>query len=72
MPIIALRATSDRAADSSTPPKASADAAKRNIAMKRADSPFQHHWLYYAILKYAVIAAAVLVAIYTVYRLYLS
>jgi hypothetical protein len=40
--------------------------------MKRADSPFQHHWLYYAILKYAVIAAAVLVAIYTVYRLYLS
>ena len=39
-------------------------------AMKRADSPFQRHWLYYLILKYAVIAAAVVVALYTVYRLY--
>lgn len=38
--------------------------------MKRADSPFQRHWLYYVILKYAVIAVAVLAAIYTVYRLY--
>lgn len=40
--------------------------------MKRADLPFQRHWLYYAILKYAVIAVAVLVAVYTVYRLYSS
>jgi hypothetical protein len=38
--------------------------------MKRTDSPFQRHWLYYLVLKYAVIAAAVLVALYTVYRLY--
>ena len=38
--------------------------------MKRADSPFQRHWLYYLILKYAVIAAAVLVTLYTVFRLY--
>jgi len=38
--------------------------------MKREDSPFQRHWLYYVVLKYAVIAAAVLVAFYTVYRLY--
>ena len=38
--------------------------------MKREDSPFQRHWLYYLILKYAVIAVAVLVALYTVYRLY--
>ena len=38
--------------------------------MKRSDSPFQRHWLYYLILKYAVIAAAVVVALYTVYRLY--
>jgi hypothetical protein len=37
--------------------------------MKRADSPFQRHWLYYLVLKYAVIAVAVLVAFYTVYRL---
>jgi len=38
--------------------------------MKRADSPFQRHWLYYLILKYAVIAAAVIVTFYTVFRLY--
>jgi hypothetical protein len=39
-------------------------------AMKRDDLPFQRHWLYYVVLKYAVIAAAVVVALYTVYRLY--
>jgi hypothetical protein len=38
--------------------------------MKREDSPFQRHWLYYVVLKYAVIAAAVLVTLYTVFRLY--
>jgi hypothetical protein len=38
--------------------------------MKRSDSPFQRHWLYYLILKYTVIAAAVVVSLYTVYRLY--
>ena len=26
--------------------------------MKRRDVPFQRHWLYYVILKYAVIAVA--------------
>jgi uncharacterized membrane protein YeaQ/YmgE (transglycosylase-associated protein family) len=38
--------------------------------MKREDLPFQRHWLYYVVLKYAVIGAAVVVALYTVYRLY--
>jgi hypothetical protein len=38
--------------------------------VKRTDSPFQRHWLYYIVLKYAVIAAAAVVALYTVYRLY--
>ncbi len=38
--------------------------------MKRTDVPFQRHWLYYLVLKYAVIAAAVVVALYTVYRVY--
>ena len=38
--------------------------------MKRDDLPFQRHWLYYVVLKYAVIAAAVVVALYKVYRLY--
>jgi hypothetical protein len=37
--------------------------------MKRDDLPFQRHWVYYLVLKYAVIAAAVVVALYTVYRL---
>jgi hypothetical protein len=40
--------------------------------MKREDSPFQRHWLYYVVLKYAVIAVAVLVAFYTAYRVYLG
>jgi hypothetical protein len=39
-------------------------------AMKRTDSPFQRHWLYYLILKYGVIAVAAMAALYTVYRLY--
>jgi hypothetical protein len=38
--------------------------------MKRQDLPFQRHWVYYVVLKYAVIALAVLVVFYTVYRLY--
>jgi hypothetical protein len=37
--------------------------------MKRDDLPFRRHWVYYVILKYAVIAAAIVVALYTVYRL---
>ncbi len=40
--------------------------------MKRPDTPFPRHWLYYLILKYVVIAAAVAMSIYTVYRLYLG
>ena len=40
--------------------------------MKRPDTPFPRHWLYYVILKYAVLAAAVVVTLYTVYRLYLG
>jgi len=38
--------------------------------MKRTDMPFQRHWLYYIILKYAVIVLAAAVTLYTVYRLY--
>ena len=38
--------------------------------MKRPDTPFPRNWLYYLILKYAVIAAAVVVSLYTIYRLY--
>lgn len=38
--------------------------------MKREDSPFPRHWLYYVTLKYAVTAAAVFVSLYVLYRLY--
>ena len=37
--------------------------------MKRDDLPFQRHVTYYVILKYAVIAVAVAVTLYTVFRL---
>lgn len=37
--------------------------------MKRDDLPFQRHLIYYLVLKYAVIAVAVAVTLYTVYRL---
>jgi hypothetical protein len=32
--------------------------------MKRPDTPFPRHWLYYIALKIAVIVAAVLLALY--------
>ncbi|MGA2892067.1 MAG: hypothetical protein ABSE22_04310 [Xanthobacteraceae bacterium] len=38
--------------------------------MTRPETPFPRHWLYYLILKYAVLAAAVVISLYTVYRLY--
>ena len=38
--------------------------------MKRPETPFPRHWLYDLILKYAVIAAAIVVSLYTIYRLY--
>jgi hypothetical protein len=38
--------------------------------MKRQDVPFQRHWLYYVVLKYAVIALAVGITALTAYRLY--
>ena len=32
--------------------------------MKRPDTPFPRHWLYYIVLKFAIIAAAVALAVY--------
>jgi hypothetical protein len=32
--------------------------------MKKPDTPFPRHWLYYIVLKIAVLAAAVLLALY--------
>jgi hypothetical protein len=37
--------------------------------MNKPDTPFPKHWLYYIVLKYAVIAAAFLIALYVTYRL---
>ena len=37
--------------------------------MSKPETPFPRHWLYYIVLKYGVIVAAVLITFYTVYRL---
>ena len=37
--------------------------------MTKPDTPFPRHWLYHIVLKYGVLAAAVLIALYVVYRL---
>ena len=37
--------------------------------MKRPDTPFPRHWLYYVVLKYGVLIVAVLVALYVFYRM---
>lgn len=38
--------------------------------MDKPETPFPRHWLYYMILKYAVIAGGVLLAFYVYYRWY--
>jgi hypothetical protein len=38
--------------------------------MRREDAPFGRHLLYYLIVKYAVIVAAVFISPYVLYRLY--
>jgi hypothetical protein len=35
--------------------------------MTRPDTPFPRHWLYYIVLKYAVLAAALLLGLYVAY-----
>jgi len=37
--------------------------------MKKPDTPFPKHWLYYIVLKYVVIAAAILIALYVAFQL---
>jgi hypothetical protein len=32
--------------------------------MKKLDTPFPRHWLYYVALKFVVLAAAILLALY--------
>jgi hypothetical protein len=35
--------------------------------MTKSDTPFPRHWLYYIVLKYGVIAAAIALALYVGY-----
>ncbi len=35
----------------------------------RPDTPFPRHWLYYIVLKYALIAVALAIALYVAYQL---
>jgi hypothetical protein len=37
--------------------------------MTKPDTPFPRHWLYYIVLKYGVLVAAVVIALYAIYRL---
>ena len=43
--------------------------ALKDEGMTKPDTPFPKHWLYYILLKYVVIAAAVLIALYVASRL---
>ena len=36
--------------------------------MTKPETPFPRHWLYYIVLKYAVIIAAVVLAFYVAFR----
>jgi uncharacterized membrane protein len=36
--------------------------------IERPDTPFPRHWLYYVVLKYALLAAAAVVALYVAYQ----
>lgn len=36
--------------------------------MTKPDTPFPRHWLYYIVLKYGVLLAAVVIALYAAYR----
>jgi hypothetical protein len=36
--------------------------------MKKPDTPFPRHWLYYIAVKYALIIVAVLIALYIAYQ----
>jgi len=37
--------------------------------MTKPETPFPRHWLYYLVLKFAVIAAAIALALYVGYRI---
>ena len=37
--------------------------------MEEPETPFPRHWLYYIVLKYGVLIAAILIAVYVAYRM---
>jgi len=46
----------------------SGESGREEKPMDKPDTPFPRHWLYYIVLKYAVIAAAVVLALYVMAR----
>jgi hypothetical protein len=38
--------------------------------VKKPDTPFPRHWLYYIVLKYGVLFVALAVSVYVLYRMY--
>jgi hypothetical protein len=37
--------------------------------MTKPNTPFPRHWLYYIVLKYGVLIAGILIALYVAYRI---
>ena len=35
----------------------------------KPETPFPRHWFYYIVLKYSVLIAALVITLYTIYRL---
>jgi hypothetical protein len=44
--------------------------ALKDEGMTKPDTPFPKHWLYYIVLKYVIIGAAVVIALYVVSQLW--
>ena len=64
------RATPSRSAANGSPtPRWKRSLPRRRRRHDQARHAVPKHWLYYIVLKYGVIAAAVLIALYTIYRL---
>ncbi len=38
--------------------------------MTKPDTPFPRHWLYYIVLKYGVIVAGIMLALYVAWRVF--
>ncbi len=42
------------------------ESGEEGVVMEKPDTPFPRHWFYYIVLKYAVILAAIVLAVYVI------